>query len=255
MYVIRFFFALAIACWVPSSFARSEDDFTTIKRNSQDEVAEGSAPDWVGAFCSIGPTDDAMYVYTSSRGGFAFRKKSIFGFEKGKVMPITFEAGELRTEISHDEFNCPNVKNPLVVAKVQDCVFLIPMGRVHGFCINLHEGRNLDSYLHTDSRTCTGDLPKTSTVAVPDRYKPLLGIPSFSFPIIRVIQSAKEDNFAIEARIQKESNLYKGMELSCRGAIFEVSEINDDSVIAICKHKPEGVRVEKFKESSLTTSR
>jgi hypothetical protein len=250
-----FFFA-TICVWASPSV--ETDNFSEAKRNSEVE-ALSKAPEWVGAFYARRSCDEGVFVYTSTKSGFAFHRRSISGYSDGKVIPVLYENGELRAATSHEELDCPQTQKPFVLVRVDDYVFLIPSGQVHGFCINVRQGRGmrLDKYFHTyrEPNFFVLDLPKSPTVVLPEAYKHLLELPSLSLPVTKVRQSEKYDTVTLEARIDNANNVYEGMELSCLGSIFEVREINSDSVVVVCTHNLHGVSEEELKESILVTSR
>jgi hypothetical protein len=256
---IRVMLSLGLWFFLACQSYSIENAFSIAKQNSETERASGLAPDWVGTFCAVASCDEVLFAYTSTDSGFAFRNKRVSGFGVGKIVPIGFENGLLVTKIHHDNINCPRIDNPLVVAKLQGCVFLVPSGNVHGFCLNVRERRviALEKYLHTvdDFPAAVSDLPKMPRPELPSAYSDLCDLPEFKLKVQNVIRSKNDRSVVVEVRVPDSSLLRKGMEFKCMGAVFELEVIQKETAIAVCVHEVGDNILEKLIDSSIVTSR
>lgn len=226
--------ALAVCCL----FAQpNEDSWEKKIAESRGELLDKDRPKWVGGFtCSI-PPDQTIYSYTSSKKSFiAIRLIGVFGVQESVFVKLHEKEGLLYLDGTEQLLNYEPLSPIMVCAKFGPRTYLVPFGKIHGFCLNVKEGKKLDEYLH-DSE----DLNTTENkLEVDSKFEIFTKLPPFKITLSAT--SVVRDPGG-KARIVFENidsySLYPGMQLACQnGFPYKVESVEGHRAEAIPNYTP-----------------
>ncbi len=218
--------ALSVLIAQGSSF--SQDFFDAVQASRAEKALD--SPKWIGAFSCRITADTLLDMYTSKLHGCAYRVRGIFGFEKGKVIPAKFVDGELRLDYSSEERAWLGFNKVMILAEYEKSLFLVPIELVHGFCLDLKKGRDLERFLsNSNSVEKNRSFEK---LILPERFRFLTTLPELSFAVSEILPKSEENQLRVKLKTNK-SEVYLGMQFSSdRGLRFDITEVGETTSVA-----------------------
>lgn len=218
------------------AFVRANGDSWEEKvRQTGEELRDKDRPQWVGAFNCLMGVDQRLYAYTSAKKSWmAIRFIGVFGVQETSFLNIREKGGALFLDGPERLVNYEPLSTAMVSAKYGPRIYLVPLGQIHGFCLNVLNGKKLDSYLH-DSEVLH---PTNNELIVDSKFEIFKNLPAFKIVLSdtsRVAGTDKERRVVFE---NKESyHLYPGMHLACQdNYLYEVKSVEGDWAEAVLNH-------------------
>ncbi len=226
--------ALAVYCL----FAQQSEDFWEKKiSESREELLDKDRPNWVGGFsCSI-PPDQTIYAYTSSNKGFiAIRLIGVFGVQESKFVNLREKEGLLYLDRTEQLLNCEPLSTILVCVKFGPRTYLVPYGKIHGFCLNVKEGKKLDEYLHDSAELNTTE----NKLVVDSKFEIFTKLPPVKIALSEtsIVRDLSEKSRIVLEDIES-FRLYPGMQFACQnGFPYTIESVEGNRAEAILNYTP-----------------
>lgn len=241
---MRCFSALLVLCFHATLMAQptriDDRELAAEVVKTRDAIREekGKLEAWEGEYFGDQGADTFVTIFVSAKHGLALLEHGIFGVHAGNVGSIRVENSEITVTFKHEERFPGSCSTHLLIVPWGDTYFLVPKGRVHGFCLRAKDRPQwLLGQAFCQERTKPKKLEGLPTI--PERYQACMTAAAIMTQVAEVekesIEKLPSGMFKITQTVSldcgEQSGVYAGMELERRelGAILKVTMTGQDT--------------------------
>lgn len=219
---------------------------TQIEQKLQLIATESSSLDassWEGEYLCFPGIDEAYQLFLSKKHGFVFRKVGNSGYSEGICGTIAETSEAILLKVEMDSVLPVALSPRLIVARSSERVFLIPMARFHGFCLDFKSSptETIRGYFNKK----TPNSSRKNELAVDSNYSIYLSLPEIQGEIIEIRNQATSNldvPSVMTINLGKKNHLFVGMrftvkwndaELGEQQAECEVTKLQDESSFVV----------------------
>lgn len=209
-------------------------EFETVMNRAIQEQEIPNAPVFVGRFSCVTGPDTLLELFISNEKSVAYRERGVFGPNNLGVASFDEHDGQLQIDNQIDQLGIPTLSSRMVVAKLGMHTMLVPVGRLHGFCLDMKSGRSRLFNKYLSNRKSDEQIQASDQLVVPEEFKRYLELPSITATVTSILPEQAGGNPTLIV-IDKgfSDDIAIGMQLEGKsGLILEISEVNTDHAIA-----------------------
>ena len=199
---------------------------------------KGTLHAWEGEYFGEQGSDTFVTIFVSAKHGLALLEHGIFGVHAGNVGSIQVENSEITVTLKHEERFLWSFSTQLLIIPWGDTYFLVPRGRVHGFCLVAKERPQwLLGQAFCQEKTKPKKLEGLPTI--PEKYQACMKNGAIKTKIVgvekantkRLPSGMHKITQTVSLDCGEQSGVYVGMELERRelGAILKVTKTGLDT--------------------------
>lgn len=200
--------------------------------------AKGTLAAWEGEYSGDHGADTFVEIFVSAKHGLALLEHGIFGIHAGNVGSIQVENSEITVTLKHKDRIHGSFSTHLLIIPWGDTYFLVPRGRVHGFCLR---AKDRPQWLLDEAFCQKRTKPKklVGLPSIPEKYKACMTAVAIKTQITGVdkakIEKLPNGMFTIAQTVSldcgEQSGVYVGMELEMQDldATLTVTKLGKDT--------------------------
>lgn len=209
-------------------------EFETVMTRAIQEQGIPNAPIFVGRFSCVTGPDTILELFISNEKSVAYRERGVFGPKNLGVASFDEHEGQLQIDNQIDQLGILMLSSRMVVAKLGMHTMLVPVGRLHGFCLDMKSGRSRLFNKYLSNRKSDEQIQTPDQLVVPEEFKKYLELPSITATVTSILsEQTSGDPTLVVIDKGFSDEIAIGMQLEGKsGLILEISEVNSDHAIA-----------------------
>jgi hypothetical protein len=209
-------------------------DFEIVMARAIQDQGIPNAPVFVGRFSCVTGPDTILELYISNEKGMAYRERGVFGPSNLGVAKFDVHEGKLHIDDQIDQHGILMLSSRMVVAKLGMHTMLVPVGRLHGFCLDMKSGRSRLFNKYLSNRKGDEPIQNSEQLVVPEEFKRYLELPSITATVTSILRERTVSDPTLVV-IDKgfSDEIATGMQFEgMSGLTLEISEVKGDHAIA-----------------------
>ncbi len=213
-------------------------------RHTRDEILKHSPSTlnpWEGKYSGDFGTDTYTSIFVSVKHGIATNEHGVSGVHAGNCGVIEVKNSEIFVSFKYAEDQSTGFPTQLLIVPWGDAYFLVPKGRIHGFCLDAKKGK---PFLLSKAYCLERTRPKKleGLPSIPEKYKACLSADAIKTHIINakkaMIEKLPSGLLKITQTVSldcgEQAGVYVGMEFESSHPYAVLTVTNLDKTECTC---------------------